>query len=260
MPGIFKNGSFVLMSEARTESLTIVIPVYNEEESLDFLTFQLKRFLNITPVDTTVLWVDDGSTDHSCEKIEKVCSNDSRFSYIFLEKNGGLSAALKAGFDASHSTLIGYMDADAQTLPMDFLRLLEYAPWYGLVMGIRENRKDSLIKRITSRWANRIRQWILGDGIKDSGCPLKVMKAEVAHRLPFFNGMHRFIPALVMMQGAGVKQVPIHHFKRYAGESKFSTWNRLIGPFFSMLFVRWMKNHYVHYSIRQKHSFYAEAE
>jgi dolichol-phosphate mannosyltransferase len=248
------------MSEGRNESLTIVIPVYNEEESLDFLTLQLKRFLNITPLDTTVLWVDDGSTDRSCEKIEKICLTDSRFSYLFLEKNGGLTAALKAGFDACHSTLIGYMDADGQTSPMDFLLLLEYAPWYGLVTGIREKRKDNYVKRITSQWANRIRQWFLRDSIKDSGCPLKLLQAEVAHRLPFFNGMHRFIPSLVMLQGEKVKQIPIRHFKRYAGISKFNTWNRLIGPFISLLFVRWMKNNYVHYSIRQQHSFYAEAE
>jgi dolichol-phosphate mannosyltransferase len=240
------------------ETLTVIVPVYNEADCLEFLTTELQKFLNASPIDTFILFVDDGSTDKSRKIIEKICNLDSRFEFIFLKKNSGLSTALKAGFDKAHTSLIGYIDADAQTSPMDFLKLLEYIPEYDLVTGIRQKRQDTLVKRLTSLIANKVRRWLISDGIRDSGCPLKIIKKVYAQNIQFFKGMHRFIPALVLINGGKVMQIPIQHFPRYAGKSKYNTWNRLNGPLADMLVLRWMKKRMIKYSIRKKHVMHSE--
>ncbi len=130
-------------------TLTVVVPVYNEIECLPRLAEELKMFLDQVPANTSVLFVDDGSTDSSGDYIEQVCVRDSRFHFLKLRTNGGLSAALKAGFDVCSSELIGYIDADLQTSPMDLLEFLNYFPEYDLVTGIRHNRKDTRIKKLS---------------------------------------------------------------------------------------------------------------
>ena len=167
--------------------LTVVVPVFNEADSLSRLNREMNIFLDQSPVPTSVLFVNDGSGDLSQSVIEGIVSADTRYHFIKLQQNKGLSTALKAGFDHCQSEWIGYIDADLQTSPMDFLNLLKFIPEFDLVTGIRTERKDSFVKKLSSKIANRVRRMIIHDGIEDTGCPLKIGKAEYFKRIPFFK-------------------------------------------------------------------------
>lgn len=235
------------------ESLTVLVPVYNEENCIQQLVFELNKFLDQVNIPTEVLFINDGSNDRSLDLIEKVCLVDNRYSFISLEKNEGLSTALKAGIDYCTTTLIGYMDADLQTSPLDFLKLLTYMREYDLATGYRVNRKDTVVKKLSSTIANSFRRRVLHDNIIDIGCPMKIIRADVAKQMFFFKGMHRFIPDIVILLTGKVKQVPIQHFPRYAGKAKYNLLNRLFGPFIDVIIFRWMQRHAIRYHIL-KHS------
>ncbi len=228
--------------------MTIIVPVYNEIESLDRLSEVLKAYLNQSLVKSEVLFVDDGSTDGSLEKIQAICV-DPNFKYIRFKQNCGLSTAIKAGIDHCQTPLLGYIDADLQTTPYDFDKLLEEIEAYDAVIGYRAKRKDTVSKKIQSKIANKIRRTLIDDGIIDTGCPLKVLKTDMARRLPFFDGMHRFIPALMLLESGRIKQIEVQHFEREAGQSKFNIFNRSIRPLQDAFAYRWMKNRYIRYDI-----------
>lgn len=232
-----------------TDTLTIIIPVYNEEENLHKLSDVLKSYLKKASIVTNVLFVNDGSKDQSLSIIESICLTDSQFNFISFSKNAGLSSALKAGFDTTNSSLVGYMDADLQTDPNDFELLLNYSNNYTLVNGVRSQRKDNFGKRLSSVLANSFRRMFTGDGMDDTGCPLKIMRTEYAKRIPMFKGLHRFLPAMILLQNGSVKQVQVQHFQRFAGKSKFGFWNRSIGPFTDCFAFLWMKRRYINYNI-----------
>ncbi len=216
---------------------------------MERLEATLAAYLPSAAVPACVLFVNDGSTDSSLEKIKDVCSRHPDFYYISLARNGGLSAAMKAGIDYACSPYVGYMDADMQTTPEDFNLLLKDIADYELVMGIRANRKDTGFKKLQSKIANGFRRMMTHDGVRDTGCPLKVMHTDYARRIPMFTGMHRFLPALILLQEGRVKQVPVRHFPRTAGVSKYHLWNRLVSPFMDCFAYRWMKKRYINYSI-----------
>ncbi|MFK7833538.1 MAG: glycosyltransferase family 2 protein [Winogradskyella sp.] len=232
---------------------TIIIPVYNEEDNLARLESELSKYINIASVTTAVLFVNDGSTDTSANLIESMCELHTAFKFISFKENQGLSTALKAGFDAVDSEWVGYMDADLQTTPNDFNRLLAFRNDYELVTGVRTNRKDDFIKKISSKISNGIRRAFTKDGINDTGCPLKVFKTDYAKRIPMFKGLHRFLPAMVLLQNGCVKQVTVQHFPRLAGTSKFGVWNRVFGTLIDCFAFLWMKRTYIHYHIDKSH-------
>ncbi len=233
-------------------TLTIIVPVYNEEENLARVGEELSAYLGRTPTDATVLFVNDGSSDRSAELIEALCATNPRFGFLHLERNHGLSTALKAGFDHVVTPYAGYIDSDLQTSPDDFDALMAFAAQHDLVTGVRMNRKDGLVKNASSRIANAIRRSITHDGVSDTGCPLKVIRTDVARRMPFFKGMHRFLPALVLLQGGRVKEVPVRHFPRLAGKSKYHLWNRLAGPAADLLAFRWMRSRTIRYQVTKQ--------
>ena len=230
---------------------TIVIPVYNEEENIYALEDKLRQYLQHAAIPTAVLFVNDGSKDNSLQRIREITARNDAFFYLDLKQNGGLSAALKAGIDHVCSDYVGYMDADMQTDPEDFNLLLEDIDDYEIVTGIRANRKDSFFKKLQSKIANSYRRMMTGDGVSDTGCPLKVMHTDAAKRIPLFNGMHRFLPALILLQNGRVKQVPVRHYPRKAGTSKYHLWNRLSGPFIDCFAYRWMKKRVINYQINE---------
>ncbi|QZE14258.1 glycosyltransferase family 2 protein [Halosquirtibacter laminarini] len=230
--------------------LTIIIPVYNEEKSLKRVEQQMLEFINKTDKKIEVLFVNDGSSDQSQIFIEEICQNSVPFNYIQLEKNGGLSTALKAGIDTIQTPFIGYIDADLQTSPTDFLKLLEYCEENEMVTGIRIKRKDTKVKVLSSKIANKLRRWITNDGITDTGCPLKILQNDTAKRIPFFKGMHRFLAALVILQEGKVKAIDVSHFERIEGEAKYHLWNRLVGPFVDLIAFSWIKRRYIRYKIK----------
>ena len=230
---------------------TIIVPIFNEEDNIHALEERLAAFLPAAAEKACVLFVNDGSKDASGERLKEICGRNEDFYHIDFERNAGLSAALKAGIDYTESEYLGYMDADLKTAPEDFNLLLKDIGEYSMVIGIRAARKDSIFKKMQSRIANGFRRMMTHDGAVDTGCPLKVLHTDVAKRLPLFKGMHRFLPALVLLQdGATYRQVPVRHFPRTAGKSKFHLWNRLWGPFADCFAYRWMKPRYINYSVK----------
>lgn len=232
--------------------LTIIVPVYNEEDNLAAVEERLSAFLPHSEARACVLLVNDGSTDSSLEKIRVICERQSDFFYLSLAANRGLSTAMKAGIDATESEFLGYIDSDLQTDPEDFNLLLPYRRDFALVTGIRAQRKDTCFKRLQSKIANGFRRAMTGDTATDTGCPLKIMRTDVAKRIPFFNGMHRFLPALVALEDGKMKELPVRHYPRTAGVSKYHLWNRLAGPFKDCFAYRWMKNRYIRYEIGEQ--------
>lgn len=232
-----------------TDELTIIVPIFNEEESLTSFFAEMDKFLKVSPIATQILCVNDGSTDNSLTIIQDKSAKSKNYRIVNLDRNYGLSTAVKAGIDHCTTSLVGYIDADLQTKPTDFISYFEWFPEFDMVNGIRAKRQDNLVKRISSKVGNGYRRLMINDGIKDTCCPLKIMKTEFALKIPFFHGMHRFLPALIQLEGGRVKQLPISHYPRYAGTSKYHLWNRLIGPFFDTLAFRWIRSRYIRYGV-----------
>ncbi len=230
--------------------LIVIIPVYNEEDSLLRLKKEMGVFIESGSLNVGVLFVNDGSTDNSLQIIQDICNTDNRYQYISLCQNMGLSAAIKAGIDNIQSRYIGYIDADLQTSPSDFELLIPHIANNDLVMGYRHDRNDPFVKRISSTIANAVRRFILKDGIKDTGCPLKIIHTSTAKRIPFFKGMHRFLPALVQSLGGTVKEIPVRHFPRIEGQAKYHLSNMIIQPFIDTLAVYWMKKRMINYKLK----------
>lgn len=239
------------MNKTKDYEFTIVVPIYNEEDNMARLEATLRDYLPHAVRKACVLFVNDGSSDDSLRLIRETCARNEHFHYISLERNSGLSAAMKAGIDEAESPLVGYMDADMQTTPEDFNLLLPHADEYEIVMGIRANRKDTGFKKLQSKIANGFRRMMTNDGVQDTGCPLKVMRTANARRIPFFTGMHRFLPALILLQEGRIMQVPVRHFPRTAGVSKYHLWNRLVSPFLDCFAYRWMRKRYINYTIEE---------
>lgn len=231
---------------------TIVVPVYNEEDNLKRVEQELSNYIKIATKKTKILFVNDGSKDNSQAIIEEICAKNADFNFIQFEKNCGLSAAISAGFNNTDTALVGYIDSDLQTAPEDFNLLLNEIGEFDLVTGVRANRKDSFVKNMSSTIANSIRRSFTNDGMDDTGCPLKVIKTEYAINIPMFKGLHRFLPAMILLQNGKIKQVPVQHFPRIAGEAKFGLWNRLLGPLLDCFAYLWMKKKYINYKIASK--------
>lgn len=229
--------------------LTVIVPIYNEEENIERVEKELVEYLKIAIKKTNYLLVNDGSTDNSQELIEAICHRNTEFSYIQFKKNCGLSAAIKAGFDYCNTDLVGYIDADLQTSPADFNLLLEHIESHELVTGVRSNRQDSFVKNISSTIANVIRRAFTHDGMDDTGCPLKIIKTSYAKKIPMFKGLHRFLPAMILLQNGSIKQIPVQHFPRIAGTAKYGLWNRLFGPLIDCFAYLWMKKKYINYQV-----------
>ena len=238
------------MNKTSNYKFTIIVPIYNEEDNIERLTSVLTDYISTCSISTCVLFVNDGSKDKSIDLIKKSCNEHSHLYYISFESNKGLSAAIKAGIDYTESEYVGYMDADMQTDVRDFELLIPYLNKYKLVTGIRANRKDTPFKRIQSKIANSFRRMMTSDGATDTGCPLKIMHTDYARRIPFFTGMHRFLPALIILQdGGNFYETPVRHYPRQAGKSKYHLWNRLISPFKDCFAYRWMKHRYINYKV-----------
>lgn len=237
------------MNKTTNYIFTIVVPVYNEEDNILRLESELKKYITNSKRSSCILFINDGSTDNTQKLIEEACNRNSDFYRIHLEKNGGLSAAFKAGIDNTFSKYIGYIDGDLQTTPQDFDILFEIIADHVMALGIRAGRKDSFVKNMSSKIANNFRRFMTKDTAIDTGCPLKIIETKCAKNIPFFTGMHRFLPALVMLQHGTYVQAPVRHFPRIAGKSKYHLFNRLIAPLKDCFAFRWMKNRYINYSI-----------
>lgn len=245
------NNHLKLENKTANYEFTIIVPVYNEEDNMAALENKLSAFISESLLNTCILFVNDCSSDRSLERMAEICNRREHFCYLSFEKNAGLSAALKAGIEATQSSFVGYIDADLQTAPEDFNLLIPHLQEFEMVMGVRANRKDSFVKNMSSKIANGFRRMMTNDGVSDTGCPLKIIRTDYAKRIPLFNGMHRFLPALIQLQNGKVKQIPVRHFPRVAGKSKFNLGNRLVAPFIDCFAYRWMKKRYINFQISE---------
>jgi len=199
-----------------------------------------------------IIYVDDGSTDGSSQILDRLAAEHSYVIVLHFDRNYGQSSAFDAGFKRSAGALVVTMDGDLQNDPGDIGTLLAYADKYDLVCGWRTDRHDSLARKISSRVANAVRSAVTGDRVHDTGCSLKVFRREVVEKLQLFVGMHRFFPALALMHGFTVTEVPVRHHPRMHGVSKYGVGNRLFKGLYDLLAVRWMQDRVLKYRFRDK--------
>ena len=232
--------------------ISVVVPVYNEEENLPILVPQLAEVLGRLGKSYEMVFVDDGSTDGSRQLLRALISRYPQLRLFGLRRNCGETVAGAAGIKEARGDVIITMDADLQNDPKDIPGMLEYLKEYDMVTGWRQKREDSWVKRITSKIANGIRNGLSGETIRDSGCTFRAYKRECLQNIKFFKGMHRFMPTLVKMEGFRVVEVPITHHPRQFGASKYTTWNRMWRAFVDLLAVKWMKSRRIHYEIEER--------
>ncbi|MEM3112663.1 MAG: glycosyltransferase family 2 protein [Candidatus Anstonellales archaeon] len=240
------------MEEEEKIYISVVIPVFNEEENLPILIPQLDHVLKQLGKPYEMIFVDDGSTDGSRRILKEHIMQYPKIRILGFKTNCGETAAGAAGLQEARGDIIITMDADLQNDPNDIPRMIDYLKEYDMVTGWRQKREDSWIKKITSRIANSIRNWLTGETIKDSGCTFRAYRRECLQNLKLYKGMHRFMPTLVRMEGYRVIEIPIAHHPRKFGVSKYTTWNRMWRAFVDLLAVRWMKSRHIHYEIEER--------
>ncbi len=231
--------------------LTLVIPAFNEQENVEVLLQRVGAALEQIGRPFEVIIVDDGSTDETPALLERGMVRYPWLRVLRLARNVGQSGAFDAGFRAARGELIATIDADLQNDPEEIPRLIPLLNGYDMITGWRQKRHDSRLRRIESRIANRIRNWLSSDTVKDSASSLKIYKRHCLDGMQLFNGMHRFLPTLVKMRGYQVNEVPVKHSARYAGTAKYGLRNRALRAFIDLLAVRWMKKRYLHYEARE---------
>ena len=230
----------------------MVVPVYNEEENLPVLIPQISAVLNPLGKPFEMIFVDDGSTDSSRKVLKEMIPRYPEIRILGFKTNCGETAAGAAGLREARGAVVITIDADLQNDPRDIPTMLEYLREYDMVTGWREKRDDPWIKRVTSKIANRIRNRLSGETIRDSGCTFRAYKRECLQDLKLYKGMHRFVPTLVKMEGFRVIEIPIAHHPRKFGVSKYTTWNRMWRAFVDLMVVRWMKDRHIHYEIEER--------
>jgi glycosyltransferase involved in cell wall biosynthesis len=200
-----------------------------------------------------VIFVNDGSTDGSCEVLHTIRSQHPRVRVLHLDRNHGLTAAFDAGFKAARGEIVVTMDSDLQNDPQDIPLLLNKLDEgkYDAVIGWRKHRKDRFLRRISSIIANGVRNLFLRESVPDSACSLKAFRRECVANLKLYSGMHRFFPRLLEMEGYTVGQVVVRHHPRLYGKSKYNIRNRILRAFIDLLAVVWMQKRRLTYKVRE---------
>jgi len=231
---------------ANSPAVSVIVPLFNEEENVPILQSELRGALG--GLDYEIVFVDDGSVDRTVEQIETA----PNIRAIRFEKNTGQSAAIYAGLQAARGATAVLIDGDLQNDPADIPRLLaEIARGADLVCGYRLKRRDTVLKRLTSRVANAVRSRFTKDGVRDTGCTLKAMRRECVSALVPFKGMHRFIPALIKGAGYRLVEIPVNHRPRRFGRSNYGLGNRALRATMDMFGVRWLLARRLDYKIRK---------
>ncbi len=229
---------------------SLVVPVYNERDNLQPLLDAALPVMKEHFAAFEILFVDDGSSDGSAEILDGFAAADPAVRVLHFEANRGQSAAFDAGFRHARGAVVITVDADLQNDPADIGAMLPHLEQVDAVVGIRQKRQDTWWKKVSSRFANGVRNRLTREDIQDTGCPLKVFRAEAIKSVRMFDGMHRFLPTLLKMEGYSVIQVPVHHFPRHAGTSKYGTWDRAFRGLRDALAVRWMQDRHLNWRIR----------
>lgn len=230
---------------ASSPLVSVVVPVFNEEDNIVELQKQIAEALK--DVDYELVIVDDGSTDATVSRVVK----SERVRLLEFAKNAGQSAAMHAGIHQAKGEILVLLDGDLQNDPADIPAMIERLNGgFDLVCGYRAKRKDTPFKRLQSRIANNVRSRFIGDNVRDTGCTLKVMRRDCREALLLFNGMHRFIPALIGAMGWRVTEMPVNHRARIHGISKYGFGNRALRATMDMFGVRWLNSRRKTYQIK----------
>lgn len=238
---------------SNTDKFSVVLPVFNEQDNLKILFSEIKRGADATGRPWEAVFVDDCSTDNSLDIIKRMAAENPEIRYVAFAENQGQSAAFCAGFDAVDSDIVVTMDADLQNDPADIPKMLDvFGRDCEMVIGWRAKRKDTFIKRISSKVANAIRDAIVDDGVHDTGCSLKVMRTDMLRSLPRFKNMHRYFPILMKTQGARISEVKVNHRERGAGVSKYGTLDRALAGIYDLIGVKWLIRRHIGYTVKEK--------
>jgi dolichol-phosphate mannosyltransferase len=244
------NGHFFSIRYKHQPSIdfTLVIPVKNEQDNIAILSKEISDVLNQTSYLWECIWVDDGSTDLTPKELQKTCKIDPHHRVITLKKSLGQSGALAVGFSDSQGRVVSMMDGDGQNDPKDFPALIkELSNLKGdMVNGFRNKRKDTIVRKISSRLANGVRNRLTKETIRDVGCSIRVIKRECLEGIPVFKGMHRFLPTLIRMNGfSKISEMPVNHRERQFNETKYGISNRLWVGIHDLLGIRWLRKRMV---------------
>ena len=239
---------------AQQPDLSVVFPVFNEEENLPILLGEIAAALQGSPWTWEVIAVDDGSSDGSLQMLRSLQGQYPTLRIITFEKNSGQTAALDAGWRAARGTFVVSLDADLQNDPADIPSMMRKLQETGndMVIGVRVNRHDTWSRRMQSKIGNGVRNWITRDQITDTGCSLKLVRRQAVAGLQLYTGMHRFLPTLVRLQGYKVMEMPVNHRARKFGVSKYGAMNRALRGLADCLAVRWMSKRILRYRVREE--------
>ena len=228
--------------------LSVVIPVHNEADNVGPLAEEIHAALD-GRVEFEIVYVDDASSDDTPQRLLALAARDARLRVLRHRANAGQSTALLTGVRHARGELVATLDGDGQNDPADIPALL--ARWRDeqrtlgdgplLIAGWRASRRDTWIRRLSSRIANGVRRRVLGDGTPDTGCGLKLFRREDFLALPYFDHLHRFLPALVIRHGGRVVSVPVNHRPRLRGQSHYGIGNRLFVGIVDMAGVLWLR-------------------
>ena len=235
---------------------SVIVPIKDERDNLPPLLASLVKVMDQYELSRSrpyeMIFVVDGSTVGSCDELDRLAAQYPQMRVFHLDRNYGKSCALDAGFRESAGEIIIEIDGDLQQDSEDILKLLPYTATYDVVCGWRQERQDGLVKKLSSRIANRVRNVFTNDGVHDTGCPLKIFRRPVLERITLFEGLHRFFPALALMHGFTVTEVPVRHYPRIHGVSKYGMGNRLFKSLYDLIAVRWMQDRVLRYKFREK--------
>ena len=233
-------------------TLSVVVPVYNEEENVTPLAEELIPVLEKTKREFEVIFVNDASTDGSLDALRCIKKEFDTIRVLSFEENCGQTSAFDAGFNAAKGDVIITMDGDMQNDPHDIPGLLEKINNHHMVVGWRWNRRDTFVRRISSRIANAVRRMGLDDPYRDTSCSLKAFRRNAMLKLNLFNYMHRFFPVLFNIEGFSVVEVKVNHRERKHGKTKYGIRNRMHCSWRAMKYVRYMKGHKLKYKIKEE--------
>lgn len=232
-----------------TPKFSVVIPLKNEEGNVADLVNELEPVMAGLKAPWELLCIDDGSTDNTLKILNEIARQKPFMRVIVFDRNYGQSCAFDAGFKKARGEWVITLDGDRQNDPADIPKMISLAASNDLVCGHRINRRDPWHKKLTSRLANWVRGRLCKDQINDTGCSLKVYRRACLQQIKMFKGMHRFLPALFLIEGFRIAEVPVNHRERTRGTTKYNFFNRSFNTIADMLAVRWMRNRHVNYRI-----------
>ena len=241
------------MSESVT--LSVVAPCHNEADNLIPFVTAIRAALEPLNIAYEIVLTDDRSTDQSWEILQTLGGRDPRIRALRLAKNSGQSAAIWAAIKAAQGRYIATLDADLQNDPADLPKFLEAIKNFDCVCGNRKQNRakgDSLVRQLSSKIANGIRNWMTQETVTDSACGYRMFRRECAANLKFFKGMHRCMPTLFKIEGFTITEIPVRHHARAAGVSHYGVWNRAFAALYDLFAVRWMQKRMFRFQVAER--------